>query len=88
MTEPESGSGAFSMKSTGEKTEGGYILNDRKIFVGMAPVADFRATSWLKNSSLPLSPQAHRTRFLAPFSRCNFARPPIFVECKGIGACS
>ena len=31
MTEPESGSGAFSMKSTGEKTEGGYILNDRKI---------------------------------------------------------
>ena len=40
MTEPESGSDAFSMKSTAEKTEGGYILNGRKIYVGMAPVAD------------------------------------------------
>ena len=40
MTEPESGSDAFSMKSTAEKTEGGYLLNGRKIYVGMAPVAD------------------------------------------------
>ena len=40
MTEPESGSDAFSMKSTAEKTEGGYILNGQKIYVGMAPVAD------------------------------------------------
>ena len=67
MTEPESGSGAFSMKSTGEKTEGGYILNDRKIFVGIAPVADFRATSWLKNSSLPLSPKPIERDFLRHF---------------------
>lgn len=40
MTEEESGSDAFSMKSTAEKTEGGYVLNGRKIYVGMAPVAD------------------------------------------------
>lgn len=40
MTEEESGSDAFSMKSTAEKTDGGYILNGRKIYVGMAPVAD------------------------------------------------
>lgn len=40
MTEAESGSDAFSMKSSAEKTDGGYILNGRKIYVGMAPVAD------------------------------------------------
>lgn len=40
MTEFESGSDAFSMKSNAEKTEGGYILNGQKIYVGMAPVAD------------------------------------------------
>jgi len=40
MTEEESGSDAFSMKSTAEKTDGGYLLNGRKIYVGMAPVAD------------------------------------------------
>ena len=40
MTEEESGSDAFGMKSTAEQTDGGYILNGRKIYVGMAPVAD------------------------------------------------
>jgi len=40
MTEEESGSDAFSMKSTADKTNGGYILNGRKVYVGMAPVAD------------------------------------------------
>ena len=40
MTEAESGSDAFSMQSTASKTDGGYILNGKKIYVGMAPVAD------------------------------------------------
>ena len=40
MTEAESGSNAFGMKTTAEKTDGGYILNGCKIYVGMAPVAD------------------------------------------------
>ncbi|MHC4910397.1 MAG: acyl-CoA dehydrogenase family protein, partial [Planctomycetota bacterium] len=39
MTEAESGSDAFSLKTTAERTEGGYILNGRKIYVGLAPVA-------------------------------------------------
>lgn len=40
MTEPESGSDAFSLTTTAQKTEGGYLLNGQKILVGMAPVAD------------------------------------------------
>jgi len=40
MTEAESGSDAFSMKSTAEATDGGYVVNGQKIYVGMAPVAD------------------------------------------------
>ncbi len=40
VTEPESGSDAFSLAMTAQKTEGGYLLNGRKILVGMAPLAD------------------------------------------------
>jgi alkylation response protein AidB-like acyl-CoA dehydrogenase len=40
VTEPESGSDVFSMETTAEKTDGGYLLNGRKIFIGMGPVAD------------------------------------------------
>ncbi len=41
MTELESGSDAFSLKSSAEKVDGGYILNGEKHYVGMAPYADF-----------------------------------------------
>lgn len=40
VTEPESGSDAFSLTTTAEKSDGGYLLNGRKIFIGMGPVAD------------------------------------------------
>lgn len=40
MTEKESGSDAFSLKTTGAKVKGGYRLNGEKRYVGMAPVAD------------------------------------------------
>lgn len=40
MTEPESGSDAFSLRSRAEKREGGYILNGSKVIVGLAPVCD------------------------------------------------
>jgi len=40
MTEPESGSDAFSLKTTAVKDGDDYILNGRKVYVGLAPVAD------------------------------------------------
>jgi len=40
MTEKESGSDAFSLKTTGVAVDGGYLLNGEKCYVGMAPVAD------------------------------------------------
>jgi alkylation response protein AidB-like acyl-CoA dehydrogenase len=41
LTEPESGSDAFSLRTTARKTEGGYILNGKKKFITLGPIADF-----------------------------------------------
>jgi alkylation response protein AidB-like acyl-CoA dehydrogenase len=40
VSEDESGSDAFSLKTIARKVDGGYRLTGRKVFVGMAPVAD------------------------------------------------
>jgi alkylation response protein AidB-like acyl-CoA dehydrogenase len=40
MTEPGSGSDAFSMRTRAEPVEGGYLLNGTKMFVTSAPIAD------------------------------------------------
>ncbi len=40
VTEPEAGSDVFSLTTTATRTEGGYLLNGRKMFIGMGPVAD------------------------------------------------
>ncbi len=40
MTEPESGSDAFSLKTTAVRKDGGYVLNGRKAYIGLAPIAD------------------------------------------------
>jgi alkylation response protein AidB-like acyl-CoA dehydrogenase len=40
MTEPGSGSDAFSMRATGRRTDGGFVLNGTKTFITNAPVAD------------------------------------------------
>lgn len=40
MSEPDSGSDAFSMRARAEAVEGGYRLNGTKTFVTNAPVAD------------------------------------------------
>lgn len=40
MSEPESGSDAFSLRTVATRVEGGYVLNGTKTFVTNAPVAD------------------------------------------------
>lgn len=39
ITEPDSGSDAFSLKTRAEKVSGGYLLNGQKSYIGLAPVA-------------------------------------------------
>jgi alkylation response protein AidB-like acyl-CoA dehydrogenase len=41
MTEPDSGSDAFSLRTTAAKKDGGYVLNGTKTLVTFAPLADF-----------------------------------------------
>jgi alkylation response protein AidB-like acyl-CoA dehydrogenase len=40
ITEPESGSDAYALKTRAEKREGGYVLNGEKTLITLAPVAD------------------------------------------------
>jgi alkylation response protein AidB-like acyl-CoA dehydrogenase len=40
MSEPDSGSDAYSLRTRAEKVEGGYVLNGTKMFVTNAPIAD------------------------------------------------
>jgi alkylation response protein AidB-like acyl-CoA dehydrogenase len=40
MTEPDSGSDAFNMRTTARKADGGYVLEGTKTFITNAPVAD------------------------------------------------
>ncbi len=41
MTEPESGSDAYSLRTTAVKSDTGYILNGQKALTTFAPIADF-----------------------------------------------
>jgi hypothetical protein len=40
MSEPDSGSDAYSLRTRADRVDGGYILNGTKMFVTNAPVAD------------------------------------------------
>lgn len=40
MTEPDSGSDAYSLRTRADKVDNGYILNGTKMFVTNAPIAD------------------------------------------------
>jgi alkylation response protein AidB-like acyl-CoA dehydrogenase len=48
LTEPTHGSDATSLLSTAKKTEGGYILNGKKRWIGNATFADY-IIIWAKN---------------------------------------
>jgi isovaleryl-CoA dehydrogenase len=41
MTEPESGSDAYSLRTTYKESDGGYVLDGHKAFITFGPVADF-----------------------------------------------
>lgn len=40
LTEPNSGSDVFSMETTADKVDGGYVLNGSKRYITFAPIAD------------------------------------------------
>ena len=40
MTEAETGSDAFSLKTRAEKVEDGYLLDGHKVYIGLAPACD------------------------------------------------
>ena len=53
MTEPGSGSDAFSLTTSATAVDGGYLLNGRKHLITFAPIADFAivfATVYFYNS--------------------------------------
>lgn len=50
LTEPTNGSDATGMLTTATKTEGGWLLNGRKRWIGNATFADY-ITVWAKNAN-------------------------------------
>lgn len=50
LTEPDYGSDATSLKTTATKTEGGWLINGSKRWIGNATFADYIVT-WAKNPS-------------------------------------
>ena len=40
MTEEQSGSNAFDLTTTAKRVDGGYLLNGKKIYIGLAPICD------------------------------------------------
>lgn len=52
MTEPDSGSDAFSLSTTARDTPTGYVLNGSKIFITNAPIADIFVVFASTNPSL------------------------------------
>jgi alkylation response protein AidB-like acyl-CoA dehydrogenase len=49
LTEPTNGSDASDLRTTATKTEGGWLLNGKKRWIGNAPFADY-VTVWAKNA--------------------------------------
>jgi len=52
MSEPDSGSDAFSLRTTAIAKDGGYVLNGTKTLVTFAPIADFAVVFATSNPDL------------------------------------
>jgi alkylation response protein AidB-like acyl-CoA dehydrogenase len=52
MTEPDSGSDAYSLRTRAEKCRDGYVLNGSKMFVTSAPIADIAVVFATTNPEL------------------------------------
>ena len=85
MTEEESGSNAFQLATTATPTEGGYLLNGKKVYIGLGPVADiiltFASTN-LKNgrwgiSTFIVDAKTDGVRLSAPQSKMGLRTAPL-----------
>ncbi len=78
VSEEQSGSDALAMSTTAVKTEGGYLLNGHKTYIGMAPEADFALV--LANTD----PEAGKwgvSAFLVESSAAGFTRGEARAKC-------
>ena len=74
LTEPDSGSDAFSLQTTATKVEGGYLLNGEKLLITFAPIADFAIIFATVN------PDHHKwgiTAFIVDANTPGFDRGPV-----------
>lgn len=52
MTEPEFGSDNYNMQASATKSDGGYVLNGKKVYITLAPIADICIVFAQTNPSL------------------------------------
>jgi len=71
VTEEGSGSDALSLQTTAVKTDGGYLLNGSKSFIGMAPLADL---ALVLASTEPESGKWGVSAFVVPVDSEGFSR--------------
>ncbi len=74
LTEPEAGSDAGSIRTTAQKTDGGYILNGEKIWITNANLADLAIVFAKLPSSEGAKPSAGITAFLVDTNSKGFIR--------------
>lgn len=73
VTEETSGSDALSLQTTAVKADGGYLLNGKKSFIGMAPAADL---ALVLASTEPESGRWGVSAFIVPADSDGFSQGP------------
>ena len=73
MTEPESGSDTFALQTVAEPVDGGYVINGRKSYIGLAPVCD---VALVFASTDPSVGRWGITAFLVPSDADGFTMEP------------
>jgi butyryl-CoA dehydrogenase len=77
LTEPEAGSDAASIQTTGTKTDGGYELNGEKIWITNANIADLAIVFAKYETDEDLKPHQKITAFLVETKTKGFNRKPM-----------